>query len=103
MKKVTFFILVAILFFGGVATLSAQTTKWTGNVSNVWSDSGNWNNGVPNMNKTAVIGWFSPSKPDPVIFSNTNFKKFSEFVRLKRLYLLDYLLKNRITDLILKR
>lgn len=73
MKNLTFFILLGILFFG--TALSAQTTQWTGNVSSDWFDSGNWSNGVPDMNKTATIEWFPASNPDPIISSNTSFKK----------------------------
>ncbi len=45
--------------------LVAQSTTWTGQVSNGWSDPGNWTNGVPDQGKDAVInaptGSFTPS------------------------------------------
>ena len=31
-------------------------TNWTGNVSSDWSDAGNWDNGVPDNTKDAIIG-----------------------------------------------
>ncbi|HET8837710.1 MAG TPA: T9SS type A sorting domain-containing protein [Flavobacteriaceae bacterium] len=82
MKNVTFFILLGIFFFAGnlnakntADTNPQATTQWTGNVSSDWADSGNWSNGVPTMHKTAKIDYFPASNPDPIISSNTSFKK----------------------------
>lgn len=41
-------------------------------MSDEWENPGNWSNGVPNTTNTAVINWFNPNNPDPVIRSNTS-------------------------------
>ncbi len=59
-------IVPAMLLSAG--TLTGQT--WTGNVSNSWHDSRNWNpETVPGVNATVTILSVSP-KPDPVITQN---------------------------------
>lgn len=49
---------ISILILCGLASAaSAQTTTWTGDAAdNLWATDGNWDNGVPQANETAVIG-----------------------------------------------
>ncbi len=66
--------IIALVFALGTVSLSfSQNTNWTGAVSDEWENPGNWSNGVPNQNNTAVINWFPQSNPNPVIRSNTSF------------------------------
>lgn len=71
---VTVFLVFFSSFFFSTQ-LSAQTTQWNGSQSSDWFNPGNWNNGVPGPNHTAVIGWFSLSNHEPVIGANTRFYK----------------------------
>lgn len=56
-------LLVTSLLFSNAV---AQTTQWTGSVSNDWNNIGNWANGLPSSSNGAVIGSTSRS---PVISS----------------------------------
>ena len=51
MKKITLFIIA--LF--AIITAQSQTTTFTGAVNNDWNEPGNWTNGVPSTEQTAII------------------------------------------------
>src|ERR1022692_3978457 len=48
-------LLVLAIFFVNVHLMNATSSNWTGNVNSVWSNSGNWDNGVPCSSCDAVI------------------------------------------------
>ena len=48
-------LLVLAIFFVNVHLMNATSSNWTGNVNSVWSNSGNWDNGVPGSSCDAVI------------------------------------------------
>ena len=49
-----------------------QTTVWTGGLNDNWFDAANWDNGVPNASKNAIIPNFpsASGRPYPNIYSN---------------------------------
>ncbi len=49
----------------GSSVVTAQSTQWVGSVSTVWDNAANWNNGVPNSTRSAVIksATFAPTVP----------------------------------------
>ena len=67
MKKVAVVFLVVSFYL--VSSLSGTTTTWTGNVSNDWHESGNWDNGVPDQTMDAVIPNSSSYARAPVVSS----------------------------------
>ena len=56
---------------GMVHVLSAQSTSWNGSQNNLWSNSANWSNGVPQPGYNVTIPWLPGSAHQPFIDVNT--------------------------------
>ncbi len=59
---------LALAWFTALPTW-AQTTDWTGGASNLWSDTGNWDNGVPNSSTTNAM--INASLNNPVLVNGS--------------------------------
>lgn len=57
--------------------VAAGSTTWTGNISDVWENAGNWSNGVPGSTTDVIIPAGRPNYP--VIRANTSVKSINSF------------------------
>jgi hypothetical protein len=64
--------LTAIIFVVLANCSLANTTNWTGGTSSDWSNSANWDNGVPGTGSTAQIGVTAGFNNQPVISSTVS-------------------------------